>query len=126
MSIRLLQQYAHTWSIPVNDPRFAKLTPEKLFSLQASVNRMAWLDCSGQGVGWSYFACNPSRQEEIRHRSPLAQELIAYSFTPYLRQFNHLHQCPPFCGGWIGFLAYDAASSGQSLSRFSRVSFFDG
>ena len=136
MSALVSQRSAHTWALPVHDARFANLSPERLFSLQSSVNRLAWLDSSGgsggsgEGGGWSYLACNPICQREIQCCSTGAPRSFWYSLARSAKRVKRLHHSvpdgPPFCGGWIGFLAYDAAFAGPSLlNPPSRFSFFD-
>jgi anthranilate/para-aminobenzoate synthase component I len=103
-------------SRPVTDPKFLNLTPVQFFAGQAQVSDLCWLDSSDQG--WSYFAKKPLSYVIVQSDAQIAG--LSRRLQP-ARTLSVPQGSPPFCGGWIGFLAYD---KGTALPA-SRLNFFD-
>jgi aminodeoxychorismate synthase component I len=109
---------------PVTDPRLNGLTPADLFLARDDTSNVFWLDNAAPdaaGEQWSYLGNGPVERFELHASQTLVQpasvnspSAIGNHFQAFLSTLStpdcagDAQPGPPFRGGWVGYIGYDA------------------
>jgi anthranilate/para-aminobenzoate synthase component I len=110
---------------PLSANVWNNLTPADLFRRLAGRDDLGWLDCAKfdkAGKSWSYILLSPEQRIEVHPHKVLSypkshatNEASRLTSSTLSRVFTSKHStpplsdnAPPFCGGWVGYIGYDA------------------
>ena len=121
-------------SEPLRDSFWKNLNPSELFKSLAGRPDLAWLDSAQfdkAGNSWSYILLRPDKRFEVYRskvltfsngsqpsvQKPLTASQISRLLKPnYSTQSKHA-DAPPFCGGWVGYVGYDALRLNHNIAE---------
>jgi anthranilate/para-aminobenzoate synthase component I len=125
MRTRRTNSSAGIFAEQLSGKMWSSLTPESLFKRLVSRRDSGWLDCAQfdkAGKSWSYVLLNPDQHLEVHPHKVLSRP-NSYTKDSILRLTSHYlsrlfssgqvadfrtPDAPPFSGGWVGYIGYDA------------------
>lgn len=114
-------------TFPLDTPSLSGITPAHLIASQRNLADCFWLDsATGGGDEWSYFGLEPLRKMRLSERKLVIHSNDNGRRIALLRQDKMaISDGPPFRGGWVGYIGYDAVPlapfSSLNLNLFDTV-----